>query len=751
MGFKTRQTLKTFFETGDKPTQEEFSDFLDTALLCTEDYAFVKRGEGDIYSPQYQETMTNIFKGNCWKYKKLSPAPPFDGEVPNLSYVIAKVNNPYTFNYNDSLNWEIISFSETIPTLESTADFIAFYEEFEKLEPFQITSSDSVKFEARLNINKPYQKIRWSFNKVASKANIVSYKRDPEIRFNDDGIYNIVLKIYDAENTIVAQCVKLNFLTVGEVAQHTITFNVKNKSGENVENAIITIDGNLTTTTDANGNATIDLPNGNYTYNCEKESNSVAGTFTVQDEDLFVQVNFPAIIHKYTLTFQTKFGGAALAGVNIIVSGDQLDSPSVKASNNFGVAAFNDLLPGTYNYETSLNGYIGMSGQVDIIDVDKNVTLTYSQSISATSVNFVVMNNDFMPVSNATITLGGIEKTTNIDGLCSFSDILIGSNQTYTISKEGYDTLSEDIVGVISNMTITKKIQITREEVFFGVSPILNFTDVLSGNSTTLNPRIPDSSVTPTLGSRYGDGTVIHILQSGELGYEVGKVKGLISADTDVGTFLWGNPTSVGTTSPAIGYGQTNTNKIVTTLGSFNNGLYAAKRTDVYNSILFSDWYLPSRDELISIFGNTESLPPGFSSNALYWTSSEVSATKAYAVGTSGAQEVLKSEECHVRAIRNFEINMFNIAIDWVTPFGTNAGYYWMALPTVGGLTFDIYTEYQDVNTLAPNVWKAVTDNYNVSDVIVNGDIYKLYIHRGIVHQQLGQIPQEPVNARFRI
>ncbi|MDY0159720.1 MAG: hypothetical protein RBT65_12065 [Methanolobus sp.] len=750
MGFKTRQVLKTFFETGDKPTQEEFSDFLDTALLCTEDYAFVKRGEGDIYSPQYQETMTNIFKGNCWKYKKTLPAPPFDGEIPNLSYVIAKVNNPYTFNYNDSLNWEIISFSETIPTLESTADFVAFYEGVEKIESFQIASNDSVKFEARLNINKPYQKIRWSFNEVASKANFISYNRDPEIRFNNDGIYNVVLKTQNAEHEIVAQCIKLNFLTVGEVVQHTVTFNVKSHSGENVENAIITIDGNQIIITDANGNATIVLPNGTYAYNCEKEPNTITGTFTVQDEDLFVQANFPAIILKYTLTFQTIFEEAPLIGVNIILSGSQLDAPSTKVSNNLGVAAFNELLPGTYYYETSLNGYIGMSGQVDITDADEIVSLTYVQSTNTTSVKFVVLDNDYMPIDSAIITLGSIEATTN-NGLCIFHNISIGSNQPYIISKEGHYPITKEITEVTSDMTEFNIMNILNESVLLGVSEILELTDLSLGRSTSLNPRSPNCSKTPTLGSRFGEGTVIHILQPGELGYVDGMVKGLILADTDVGTFLWGNSTSVGNTSTEIGYGQANTNNIIATLGQFNNDLYAAKSTDVYKSLLFSDWYLPSRDELLTILDNVESLPPGFSINTLYWTSSQVNATTAYAVGTSGAQEVLKSGECRVRAIRSFQVNMNNIEIDWVGPFGTDAGYNWVALPTVGGITFDIYTKYQDVKTLDIYTWKTITDNYNVSDIIYQGCDYKLYIHKGIVHAILGQIPQEPVNARFKI
>lgn len=750
MGFKTRQVLKTFFETGDKPTQEEFSDFLDTALLCTEDYAFVKRGEGDIYSPQYQETMTNIFKGNCWKYKKTLPAPPFDGEIPNHSYVIAKVNNPYTFNYNDSLNWEIISFSETIPTLESTADFVAFYEGVEKIESFQIASNDSVKFEARLNINKPYQKIRWSFNKVASKANFISYNRDPEIRFNNDGIYNVVLKIQNAEHEIVAQCIKLNFLTVGEVVQHTVTFNVKSHSGENVENAIITIDGNQIIKTDANGNATIVLPNGTYAYNCEKEPNTITGTFTVQDEDLFVQANFPAIILKYTLTFQTIFEEAPLIGVNIILSGSQLDAPSTKVSNNLGVAAFKELLPGTYYYETSLNGYIGMSGQVDITDADEIVSLTYVQSTNTTSVKFVVLDNDFMPIDDAIITLGSIEATTN-NGLCIFHNISIGSKQPYIISKEGHYSITKEITEVTSDMTEINIMNILNESVLLGVSEILELTDLSSGRSTSLNPRSPNCSKTPTLGSRFGEGTVIHILQPGELGYVDGMVKGLILADTDVGTFLWGNSTSVGNTSTEIGYGLANTNNIIATLGQFNNDLYAAKSTDVYESLLFSDWYLPSRDELLTIFDNVESLPPGFSINTLYWTSSQVNATTAYAVGTSGAQEVLKSGECRVRAIRSFQVKMNNIEIDWVGPFGTDAGYNWVALPTVGGIAFDIYTKYQDVKTLDIYTWKTITDNYNVSDITYQGCDYKLYIHKGIVHAILGQIPQEPVNARFKI
>lgn len=72
----------------------------------------------------------------------------------------------------------------------------------------------------------------------------------------------------------------------------------------------------------------------------------------------------------------------------------------------------------------------------------------------------------------------------------------------------------------------------------------------------------------------------------------------------------------------SLGYGKTNTTNIVNTFGL--SGLnYAAKMCFILNQNGFDDWFLPSRDELITLYQNLYLQNLGsFTLGARYWTSS---------------------------------------------------------------------------------------------------------------------------------
>jgi hypothetical protein len=151
------------------------------------------------------------------------------------------------------------------------------------------------------------------------------------------------------------------------------------------------------------------------------------------------------------------------------------------------------------------------------------------------------------------------------------------------------------------------------------------------------------------LGDNYGGGIVVYIFQAGEPGYVAGQKHGLILAPTDQSTGIqWYNGTNADiSTSEDIGSGNANTNAIITSQGA---GSYAAKLCADLVLGGFSDWYLPSTDELYHAYPVWQ---PAY--NTFYWTSSQYTSTKAYVIYYQGGVGYLEKSELHyVRALRTF-------------------------------------------------------------------------------------------------
>lgn len=162
------------------------------------------------------------------------------------------------------------------------------------------------------------------------------------------------------------------------------------------------------------------------------------------------------------------------------------------------------------------------------------------------------------------------------------------------------------------------------------------------------------TSNAPSIGDTFQGGKVAYILQSGDPGYIAGQTHGLIAATSDQSTSIkWYNVsnTTTGAVGIAIGSGNSNTNTIVTSQGS---GSYAAKLC--YDLILngYSDWYLPSIDELYKLYLNKVAI--GGFSDYYYWSSSEYNTNSAlvqdFYNGNRGYYS--KYNTINVRAVRAF-------------------------------------------------------------------------------------------------
>ena len=122
-------------------------------------------------------------------------------------------------------------------------------------------------------------------------------------------------------------------------------------------------------------------------------------------------------------------------------------------------------------------------------------------------------------------------------------------------------------------------------------------------------------------GQQAGGGTVFYVTPAGS--------HGLIVSPSDLGYFQWGCDTTL-LGPPAqhteIFTGDLNTAAIVAACPSLSN---AAQVCDTLTAGGFTDWYLPSRDELDTLVVH-QSLFGGLSPSDWYWSSSEQSKTGAY-------------------------------------------------------------------------------------------------------------------------
>ncbi len=137
--------------------------------------------------------------------------------------------------------------------------------------------------------------------------------------------------------------------------------------------------------------------------------------------------------------------------------------------------------------------------------------------------------------------------------------------------------------------------------------------------------------------------------QGGYIAYlDASGLHGLIVTPNDLGNATWDNGSNIVTSASgtAIGTGETNTTYIVFNTG---NGNYAAKMCYDLDLNGYSDWYLPSIDELNAI------IPFIGGVGYTYWSSTEFNAQYARMRSYwGGIADQLKSNVYTVRAVRSF-------------------------------------------------------------------------------------------------
>ncbi|MFW5758918.1 MAG: carboxypeptidase regulatory-like domain-containing protein, partial [Bacteroidota bacterium] len=267
--------------------------------------------------------------------------------------------------------------------------------------------------------------------------------------------------------------VNVNLVPV-EPENYTVTFNVKDDSGNDIPDASINFNG---ISNPAGDYVFPEIEQGTYSYNIIAD-----GFYTINDEitidqDAQIMINMTPIPDEtFTVVFEIS-DQQGQAVNNAFITLDDIINPQ-------GIYTFQGLEAGNYDYTVKAEGFHDKNATVNF-DQDTIISLSLTPLPPDTyNVNFVVNDPEGQPINNAVITFDG---DTNPQGDYSFSEIEQG-NYNYSVVAEGYKPYNNStVVEANTNLQVTLQVQDQESDGFTTFFTILDEQD---------NNQIEDAVVT---------------------------------------------------------------------------------------------------------------------------------------------------------------------------------------------------------------------------------------------------------------
>lgn len=405
------------------------------------------------------------------------------------------------------------------------------------------------------------------------------------------------------------------------------------------------------------------LPSTTYYVRAYAKASGIVNGFTVSAVGYGNELSFTTTSSGNVPTLATE--AVASISTNSAVSGGTISSDGGSSILSKGVQWSLD--SGFSAIDGSTNDGTGSSSFTSNISGLDCLTSYYIRAYATNSTGTGYGNvRSFTTTSNATATITGFSSVTstsftaNCDVTSSCSNIT-SRGIIYSLSPGVTFPSNSQICGSgTGTYNCTPYTTLSPSTTYYVKSyAVVNGSAIyLSLESTVTTLAIPPfDPCTLSVGDSYGGGIVAYIFQSGDPGYVSGECHGIIAATSDQGTAAYfgcyGSNLS-GASSMLLKGGEQNTIDIVT--GCSDSGTSARLCYD-YSSGSYSDWWLPSLNELLKLYTN-RALIGGFNISAAYSSSSEVDAYSVYSVnfvdGSYSVGSNTKLYPFHVRAIRYF-------------------------------------------------------------------------------------------------
>ena len=258
--------------------------------------------------------------------------------------------------------------------------------------------------------------------------------------------------------SVINQNVTENVSLIPLNLKHDITFTVLDETLAPLPDAIVSLDGYGTLTTDHVGEVVFTniSPEDNISYTVTAlDYQKSSSTVSVVDQDVNKQVNMAATpAGTYNVVFyitDKQSSPLSNAAINLSGYGNNKTSPD-------GKAIFSGVSPGS-----DIACYIENPGFIEVYDsvnvVDQDISKPIQLERGSYSITFIVTDQNDIAIEGAAVNLlGEGTQTTNASGQTVFSNVLSGNNLAYIVTSPEHATITDTIASFTDDMIETVKI-----------------------------------------------------------------------------------------------------------------------------------------------------------------------------------------------------------------------------------------------------------------------------------------------------